>query len=279
MKYNGLRFIVGSGCNLNCFYCHHEGYTGKEQLSYDQAKLNQIKDFCVNNNIYDIAITGGEPFVYHENLFMLLNTFNENDFKITLNTNAVLIDKYIHELKTYDEIEFHINFSSLNSEIHKTIVGQESLNKIKNNLSLLKDTNHKICLNIAAIKGMNEHELVDIFNYAIENSFVPRFLVLMTDDKSKMLNEQEILSKFPGAKILKKHSYGLMDIEYNNIFFQVVKCLCIDLECDICKDNTYMHITPEMNIKYCMLNDDSIGIDFNKIENSFEEAKKRLKLI
>ncbi len=54
------------------------------------------------------------------------------------------------------------------------------------------------------------------------------------------------------------------------------------MECETCKKETYMHITPELNIKYCMLSKDEILVDygsFNNIGESFEEAQKRLELI
>ncbi len=53
---NGLRFIVGSGCNYNCFFCYHEGYTKDSRNNTDEINLNKLHEFSRTNNIKDISI-------------------------------------------------------------------------------------------------------------------------------------------------------------------------------------------------------------------------------
>ena len=41
-KINGLRFIVGSECNYNCFYCHKEGFCESKYIEIDDDKLEKL---------------------------------------------------------------------------------------------------------------------------------------------------------------------------------------------------------------------------------------------
>lgn len=282
---NGLRFIVGNGCNYNCFFCHHEGYFNKEYLKIDSEKLKKIYDFTQKNGINNISITGGEPFMYWDNTSKILNQFNSKYYIKTLNSNISLVDKYIEELKKLNSIEFHINLSSLNNIVHQKITGTKYLSHVLNNLELLHNTKHKICLNIPVLKGFNLNELKDLYQYAKERGFIPRFLVLMavTDDfKKNVATIEKIIDEFGGGNIIDKYSYGLYKAKTPIGVIDITKCLCDDMECDICKKNTYMHLTPNLDIKYCMKSNDVVKIDFENektIENSFEEANKRLELI
>lgn len=282
---NGLRFIVGNGCNYNCFYCHHEGFFNEQNIKIDEKKLEKIYKFTQKNNIRNISITGGEPFMYWDNTFKIINQFDSEYYNKTLNSNISLVDKYIEQLKTVSPIEFHVNLSSLNACTHQRVVDIKCLSKVLDNLNLLKETHHKICLNIPSLYEFNDDELRKLYFYAKKNGFTPRFLVLMAvceKLKKNVMSIEEIMNKFGSGTIIDKYGYGLYKCETEIGVIDVVKCLCDDMECDMCKQNTFLHITPNLDIKYCMKSNDLVKIDFSNdetVEKSFEEANKRLELI
>lgn len=280
---NGLRFIVGNGCNYNCFFCHHEGYTKNSSTKYDEKKIEQIYIFAKKNRIKDISITGGEPFLYWEKLKCLLKYFGNDEFRITLNTNLIFTDRYIDYLKKVPNIEYHVNFSSIQSEIHENIINANYLEKLILNLNLLKKYNLKVCLNIPVLNNINSLELIDMLEYANKMDFLARFLVLLPTDiehKKYFMDVEEIMNVIPDSKLIKKYSYGRYDVSSSLGNYEIVKCLCIDHECDLCRDTTYIHLTPELNIRLCMESDDEYEIDFSNIvtiEKDFKDAVRRLK--
>lgn len=278
MKINGLRFLIGSGCNYDCFFCHHEGYQKPSYDILEKEKLNQLYEFAKQNNIKDISITGGEPFLYWNKLEYLLTLFGDEYFKITLNTNFSLADLYLEQMKKFKNIEFHINFSSLDPEKHKQIIKRDYLERLKKNLIEYKENNFNICLNIPVLNSINSDELIDIFNYANQNGFKPRFLVLypMNKEQEKYVEDvDDIIKHFTDAKVSKQYSYGRFDVESKEGPFEIVRCLCAQMECDVCKKNTYIHITPELNIKYCMNNDEEIVVDYTN-ESTVKEGFKKV---
>ena len=285
MKINGLRFIVGNGCNYKCFYCHHEGYFDNENQKIVEEKLKKIYSFTEKYNIRNISITGGEPFLYWDNTKQILSQFNDKLYAITLNSNLSMLDKYIEEIKKLNPIEFHVNLSSLHANTHEKIVEGKYLFKVLDNLELLKNTHHKVCLNIPVINGINLTELKDMYYYSKENGFTPRFLVLMpvtNESNIYVASIDNILKEFNGGTIIEKYSYGLYKAKTDFGIIDICKCLCDEMECDTCKQNTYMHLTANLDIKYCMKSDDVVQIDFENddtIAKSFEQANKRLELI
>lgn len=277
-KINGLRFIIGSGCNYDCFFCHHEGYRKASFDTIEKEKLDQLCEFAKINGIKDISITGGEPFLYWNKLKYLLSIFSSDDFRITLNTNFSLADLYLEEMKQFTNIEFHINFSSFDPVKHEKIIKKVYLERLKNNLLKYKENNFDICLNIPVLHDINSSELIEIFNYSVSMGFKPRFLVLYPMDKEQekyVEDVEDIMAHFSNAKVLRRYSYGRFDIQTDEGPFEIVRCLCAKMECDICKKNTYIHITPELNLKYCMNNDDEIIVDYSDM-NTVDEGFKRV---
>ena len=283
MKVEGLRFIVGNGCNYDCFYCHHEGYFKKDNYRTDKEKLKLLKEFTIKNNIKNISITGGEPFMYFDNTYQILQEFD--DYNKTMNSNFSLADKYYNQMKELKPLELHINLSSLNSDIHQSIIKKEYLKQVLNNLELYKSTNHKICLNIVALKTYNDKELLRLYKYAIENNFTPRFLVFMPtneEQKKYVMTIEDIMNMINARVIINKYGYGIYKVKTGESEVDILKCLCDDRECEICRKVTYMHITPDLNIKYCLQKNDVVKINYESvetIEESFKEASKRLELI
>lgn len=281
-KINGLRFIVGSGCNYDCFYCHHEGFCDSKYIEIDDNKLEMLYQYAIQKGINSISVTGGEPFLYWENTKKILSKFNDPKFKITLNSNLSLLDLYYDEVMKFNSIEFHINLSSIYNKTHEQIIGGKYLDRVKANLNSLKNTHHIVCLNILAVKSVNDKELRDIFDYSIKNNFVPRILTLMPTDNSQkelVMTIPEILDLFSNPVIGEKYAHGLYKVKCSEGNFEILKCLCDDLECNICAKNTFMHITPELNIKYCLKSDDVVECNYENLESlndGFIESQKRL---
>lgn len=266
---NGLRFIIGSGCNYDCFFCHHEGY---EKLSYDEVskeKLGLLEEFCEKNGIRDISITGGEPFVYWNKLKTILELFGNKDYRITLNTNLSLADKYIETLKQYPNVEYHVNLSTLDRSKHEEIINRVFFERVMKCLETFKKNNLNVCLNIPVLKKINEKELVDFVNYCHEMGFKPRFLVLFPMNREQeqyFYDVEEIMDEIPDSKLLKKYSYGRYDVESSIGNYEIVKCLCISKECELCNETTYVHITPDLNLRMCMMTKEEYEVDFSSVD-------------
>ena len=59
-----LRISVTSACNLNCFYCHHEGNPNEDFHELTINQIEQLAQIIDEYNISKIKITGGEPLLH-----------------------------------------------------------------------------------------------------------------------------------------------------------------------------------------------------------------------
>lgn len=267
---NGIRFIIGSGCNYNCFYCHHEGVKNERVSDDYKKKIDYISKYCEENLIRRISVTGGEPFLYAEELFYILSKFNDEKYSFSINTNATLIEKYIPQLLDLKcSIELHINFSSLIPQIHQKISGTTLFPVLMKNVMLLKNTKIKVCLNSILLKGVNDDGIMSLLNFCEENGFLLRLLQYLPSaeqDKPYVINEKDLKKLLPNLEISDILSYGIFKCILDDKNFEFVKNLCCDKLCDRCKKYTFVHFTPSLDIKMCMNSSEKIIVDYSRYD-------------
>lgn len=267
----GMRFIIGNKCNYNCFYCHHEGVFDEEVDEEFANKIDKIFRYCEENGVRNLSVTGGEPLLYGKKFRYVLNKFNYPKYKFSINTNATMIKNYIDFLDSLDcKIEFHINVSSLNQNVHEYISGSKLFNTLMANLKLLNGSKHKVCLNTILLKDINDSEIYSFLEYCKDNNFTLRLLQYLPsseNDKRYVINEKELPKYIHGVNVGEINSYGIFPCELDGYYFEFVKNLCCDKLCDRCKEQTYVQFTPEMNVKMCMMKDDVKIVDYSNYES------------
>lgn len=111
-------FIRLAGCNLRCCWTMADGrislcdtsYAAYELQETQQMEVDKIYDLVVRNTsmLRHIVITGGEPFLQAKELNMLCAKLKENNFHITVETNATIFD---------EEVARHMDLFSLSPKL------------------------------------------------------------------------------------------------------------------------------------------------------------------
>lgn len=122
-----LRFSITDQCNLNCFFCHHEGidtaHRGKPSIPDVEHLLVQAK----KRNVVELTITGGEPFTAYEIIEYIIGCCStwSSPPQIKIITNAQLpTEEQIRALSLYrGKISMHISLHCLEPEIARGIYG------------------------------------------------------------------------------------------------------------------------------------------------------------
>ena len=277
---NGIRFIIGNKCNYNCFYCHHEGVFSEEQEPEQEFKdkIDIIYKYCEEHNVTSLSVTGGEPLLYIQKLKYILDKFNDKKYRFSINTNAILIDRYVDYFNNLNSnLEFHINVSSLDSKTHQIISGTKLYNKLMSNLELLTDKNFKVCLNTIFLKGVNDHEVYDFIDYCEDRNFVLRLLQYLPnseEDRKYVITDKDLHNYIKDLEISDITSYGIYKCKVDDYKFEFVKNLCCDKLCERCKQNTYIQFTPELNIKKCMMKDTIEMVNYNDYQSFADLIEK-----
>ena len=168
---------VTDRCNLTCPTC----YASSSPLSGRHRTLEEIEfmlDAIVKSegNPDVVQLSGGEPTI-HPDFFKILDIAKTKPIKhLMVNTNGIRISKdfeFVQKLATYmPDFEIYLQFDSLNSYPLEQLRGVDLLEVRKKAIDNLNKVNLSTTLVVTVQKGLNDHELGDIIDYALKQKCV-----------------------------------------------------------------------------------------------------------
>ncbi len=196
-----LRISLTERCNLRCFYCMPEdGIQLRDKAEFmTTEELIFIAKKFVDLGVKKIRLTGGEPTI-RKDFSNIIKQLGELPIELGLTTNAVLIDKYIDDLKEAGIKSINVSLDSLKEERFNAISRRGYFTKIKENIDLLIKNDFKIKINIVLIKGTNDDEIIDFVKWTVNENIQIRFIEFMPFDGNnwnfeKKISFKEILTK------------------------------------------------------------------------------------
>src|SRR5210317_30358 len=179
-KISYLRLSVTDRCDFRCQYCMSEDieFMPKQQMLTIE-EMTRLSQIFINLGITKIRLTGGEPLVRRgiDDLIVSLGK-NKKLKELTLTTNGSQLDKKYSILKKSSIKRINVSLDSLNAKNFKAITRGGDLNQVLSNLELIKN-NIQVKLNVVLMKNINDHEINDLLNYAIERHFNITFIEQM----------------------------------------------------------------------------------------------------
>ncbi|MDX8553905.1 radical SAM protein [Tenacibaculum sp. 1B UA] len=168
---------VTDRCNLTCPTC----YAGSSPTYGRHRTLEEVKamlDAVVKNEKEPdvVQISGGEPTI-HPQFWEILDYAKSLPIRhLMLNTNGVKIAKdvaFAERLKTYTpDFEIYLQFDSFEDSVLRELRGAE-LNSIrKQALDNLNKLNLSTTLVVTLQKGLNDHEIGKVIDYALQQKCV-----------------------------------------------------------------------------------------------------------
>lgn len=110
-----LRMVLTGKCNGKCAFCHHEGYTGKTEMSVDLA--TQIADVAQKIGIPSISITGGEPTLHPQAAEIICAIQQHCNADISLTTNGLNLMEVAQKLKNHIH-KLNVSITSFDSALN-----------------------------------------------------------------------------------------------------------------------------------------------------------------
>lgn len=123
------RIIVTPACNLNCYYCYHQG---KEAIGpYENISLAQVRDIAKVSNklgISHVHLTGGDPSL-RKDLHEIISTIKQSGIEdVAISSNAVTFTrKYVDKLIKAGLDELHFHLPSLDKKSYYRITGRKDV--------------------------------------------------------------------------------------------------------------------------------------------------------
>ena len=197
--HNYLSISLTDNCNLRCFYCMPE-----EEYDFSPAsRLMQVDEIeslaktFVSLGVNKIRLTGGEPLVRKDAADIILS-LSKLPVKLTLTTNGSRLHEFVDVLEEANIRSLNISLDTLQSEKFQLITRRDQFKKVYDNIQLLLKRNFHVKVNMVAMKGLNDNEIIDFIEWTKHEPVHVRFIEFMpfTGNRwtsNKVFTMQEIL--------------------------------------------------------------------------------------
>jgi cyclic pyranopterin phosphate synthase len=189
----------------------------REILTYEE--LLRIVELAVKKGIRKVRVTGGEPFVRKGVVDFIKQLYEINQLKeISITTNGVLLSEYAEQIKKNGIARINISLDSLKPERFREITGRDYYNRVWEGIEKADQLGFSpIKINVVAMRGVNDDEILDFARLTIDRPFHIRFIEFMPIGEQngwsadKFLSVEEIHNKISSLGQLVPITSGSMD--------------------------------------------------------------------
>lgn len=193
-----LRISLTDQCNLRCLYCKPKDLRDKlqssELLSYEE--LLRVASLAVSMGIKKVRLTGGEPLV-RKGIATFIKKLAAipklDDIRIT--TNGVLLKDFAEIIYQSGIRKINVSLDTLRQQRYQQITGADRFHEVWGGIQLAKKCGFSpIKINMVAIRGFNDDELLDFAKLTFSEPFQVRFIEFMPIGSSSVWKEEHYIS-------------------------------------------------------------------------------------
>lgn len=225
-----LRISITDRCNFRCLYClpeteeaanfyrtrfdalrnpnpanglpiHHEWKPRSQILSFEE--ITRLSRIAAGLGVTKIRVTGGEPLLRQgvENLVGSMSQIPGIE-DIALTTNGFLFSRKAQALKTAGLKRISFSMDSLDPANFKRMTGREGQAQVLEGIALAKDLGlNPVKVNGVVIRGLNDHEIESLADFAHREGVHYRFIEFMPLDSSRAWQLDHVVR---GSEILQR---------------------------------------------------------------------------
>jgi len=168
---NYLRVSVTDRCDFRCVYCMAENmvFLPKQDL-LSLEELDRLCGAFVAKGVRKLRLTGGEPLV-RRGIMTLVASLSRHLAagtldELALTTNGSQLPKYAAELAAHGVERINVSLDTLDADKFRAITRWGELDKVLTGIAAAQAAGLRVKINAVALKGVNEHELADMVEWA-----------------------------------------------------------------------------------------------------------------
>lgn len=257
IHWDKFRILVTNKCNYRCPFCHNEGQDKECYIEMMRSAdlyifIDMIKDLPIS----EFNFSGGEPFMNSDIAEMIEYASQHLTCDISCATNLSLITEEQIARLAKTRVKFNIQFPYITETDFKISTGNGKLQRILQNIELVRKYNIKIGLN-TVVQNSNINSYRNMILFAIKEELPLKLLPQIETDYSHKYKEAlyPILEQYAVEFLDKKSGATRWILEHEGHRTSV---LYIDSPCfyrDIaqCKNFSELRIHPDFTIQSCMM--------------------------
>ncbi len=180
---NYLRISITDRCNLRCIYCMPRGGLPKlrhrDILTYEE--ILRLARIATRLGVRKIRLTGGDPFM-RKGLFDFIPklTALPGLEDVSLTTNGIYLKANLEKIRASGIKRLNVSLDTLQREKYRKIAGYDGLEVVWEAIEhAWKLGFDPVKINVVAIKGINDDELLDFARLSLQYPFHVRFIEYM----------------------------------------------------------------------------------------------------
>jgi cyclic pyranopterin phosphate synthase len=261
-----LRISITNRCNVRCFYCHHDGII-PQNYEMTPDEIYRVAKIAADIGVLKIRLSGGEPLIRND-IIEIVEKLETIGFKdIALTTNGTLLGEYAEQLKAAGLNRVNVSFDTLNPETYRFITKRDYIKNAKEGIKKASEAGlYPVKVNMVVMKGINHHEIWDMFQFCKENNAVLQLIELLKTDNCPdngfydeyhfdMGEVEEELTKIADDVKTRHFMQDRKKYFVEGGEIEIVKPMD---NTQFCKNCTRLRITPEGKIKPCLLRNDNL---------------------
>jgi cyclic pyranopterin phosphate synthase len=220
-----LRVSVTDRCNFRCLYClpeteaAHNFYRGRwanlpestpivrqwvprsRILSFEE--IERVVRLAVSLGIRKVRLTGGEPLLRND-LELLVARISKIDGleDLAMTTNGFLFQAKAQALRDAGLRRVSFSMDSLDAANFKKITGRDGLSEVLEGIKVARQLGfHPLKVNAVIIRGINDHEIEALAQFAFDESLSFRFIEFMPLDSARAWLKEMVV---PGHEVLQR---------------------------------------------------------------------------
>ncbi|MBC8097236.1 MAG: GTP 3',8-cyclase MoaA [Akkermansiaceae bacterium] len=220
-----LRVSITDRCNFRCLYCLPETeaaqnfYRGHwahlpnpapivqqwvpkaSILSFEE--IERLVRIAVGLGIQKIRLTGGEPLLRHDVESLVARIARiEGIEDLAMTTNGFLFPQKGRALREAGLRRVSFSLDSLDRDNFKKMTGRDGLVEVLSSIKLAQELGfNPVKVNAVVIRGLNDHELPGLAEFARERNLSMRFIEFMPLDSARAWQKEMVV---PGREILQR---------------------------------------------------------------------------
>ncbi len=175
-KIDYLRISVTDRCNFRCQYCmpERQKFLPHDAL-LDYREIALLANRFIAHGIRKIRLTGGEPLLRRD-IGVLIRELGGHVHagrldELTLTTNGSRLTEFAPVLAEAGVKRINVSMDSLDPDLFREITRGGDLSQVLTGIEAAKKHNIAIKINMVALKGQNQSDVMPMAEYCAANGF------------------------------------------------------------------------------------------------------------